>query len=210
MPFRAPFFSFKERICRISFWEVIIMLLLNSGLQCMLIIVCELEIFKFLGICYFIIAFWIMIATCVKRCQDLNKSGWMTIFIFIPFANIFFLFYLGFFSGTVGTNKFGEAPAGDQEIYILSKQERLIVNKYQQKVNIGIGLGTIIVLFSIASVENIILPVALVFSVIGSLLFIFGSFYYAKVKGYSPILGLLGFLFLPGIVIMAFLPAKIS
>ena len=48
----------------------------------------------------------------IRRCHDLNRTGWMMLLIFIPLVNIFFAIYLMFFHGTEGDNKYGADPLG--------------------------------------------------------------------------------------------------
>lgn len=42
----------------------------------------------------------------IQRCHDLNKSGWWSLLIFIPFAFLYF----NFASGTQGANHYGAEP----------------------------------------------------------------------------------------------------
>jgi len=46
----------------------------------------------------------------IKRLHDINKSGWLSILMFIPLANIWLLFVTSFSKGTTGENKYGEDP----------------------------------------------------------------------------------------------------
>lgn len=51
---------------------------------------------------------WFSLA--IRRCHDLNKSGWFILLAFIPFVNIGIFIYLIFAKGTIGRNLFGEDP----------------------------------------------------------------------------------------------------
>jgi len=42
----------------------------------------------------------------IQRCHDLNKSGWWSLLLFVPFA----IFYFYFAPGTKGANQFGAEP----------------------------------------------------------------------------------------------------
>lgn len=42
----------------------------------------------------------------IQRCHDLNKSGWWSLLLFVPFA----IFYFYFAPGTKETNQFGGVP----------------------------------------------------------------------------------------------------
>jgi hypothetical protein len=43
----------------------------------------------------------------IQRLHDLNKTGWMSLLILIPLANIYLLVLLIFFKGTEGRNNYG-------------------------------------------------------------------------------------------------------
>jgi len=46
----------------------------------------------------------------IKRCHDIDLSGWFSLFSLIPFVNLFFGLYMTFKKGTDGTNRFGPDP----------------------------------------------------------------------------------------------------
>ena len=46
----------------------------------------------------------------IKRCHDINKSGWYILLFLIPFVNIYWFFCLLLNDGTYGPNKYGEDP----------------------------------------------------------------------------------------------------
>ena len=48
----------------------------------------------------------------IKRLHDLDKSGWMSLLILIPFANIYIFVICGFFKWTVWENKYWPDPLG--------------------------------------------------------------------------------------------------
>ncbi len=48
----------------------------------------------------------------IKRLHDLDKSGWMSLLILIPFANIYLFVICGFFKWTVWENKYWPDPLG--------------------------------------------------------------------------------------------------
>ena len=43
----------------------------------------------------------------IQRLHDLDKSGWLSLIILVPLANLFLLVFLIFFKGTEGRNKYG-------------------------------------------------------------------------------------------------------
>ncbi len=69
------------------------------------------------------IAFWIWaiaylyliyvsIASYIKRLHDLDKTGWMSLLAFVPFANIYLFIICGFFVWTTWKNQYWEDPLG--------------------------------------------------------------------------------------------------
>lgn len=52
----------------------------------------------------------LLIIFSVRRLHDFNSSGWWSIFLLIPFWNVFFLMFLIFKSGDEEENRFGEPP----------------------------------------------------------------------------------------------------
>lgn len=52
----------------------------------------------------------IFVALARRRLNDLDKSGWYSVFIVLPIVNIFFSVYLFCFPGSEGSNRFGPAP----------------------------------------------------------------------------------------------------
>jgi uncharacterized membrane protein YhaH (DUF805 family) len=47
-----------------------------------------------------------------QRCRDINMPGWMVFANFIPFISIAFQFFILFYPGTRGPNKYGPDPTG--------------------------------------------------------------------------------------------------
>lgn len=46
----------------------------------------------------------------VRRCHDLNKSGWWAALAFVPTINVLFTLYILFVKGTDGSNDYGSNP----------------------------------------------------------------------------------------------------
>ncbi|MCX4028590.1 DUF805 domain-containing protein [Endozoicomonas sp. SM1973] len=55
------------------------------------------------GLAYFM-------TTCIRRCHDLGKTGWLTLLIFVPILNLFFYLYMLFAKGEDDTNQWCNAP----------------------------------------------------------------------------------------------------
>lgn len=46
----------------------------------------------------------------IKRCHDVDHSGWFLLISFVPFLNLWPWFVLPFQAGTIGPNKYGPDP----------------------------------------------------------------------------------------------------
>ena len=49
----------------------------------------------------------------IRRCHDLNRTGWLFAIMLIPYVNILLTLYLLCWRGTDGANDYGEDPALD-------------------------------------------------------------------------------------------------
>ena len=69
----------------------------------------EIFMLIFMGIYYtgFIV---ISVMFMKRRLNDLDKSGWLSLLMFVPFLNLLFALYLIFAPGSEGANRFGPAP----------------------------------------------------------------------------------------------------
>lgn len=50
----------------------------------------------------------------IRRCHNLDKSGWYYLLMFIPIIDFFFALYLLFAAGTPGPNQYGADPLDSQ------------------------------------------------------------------------------------------------
>ena len=48
-----------------------------------------------------------------RRLNDLNRSGWWMLLMFVPLVNLLLVIYMLFFPGTDGSNNFGPAPVAN-------------------------------------------------------------------------------------------------
>lgn len=55
----------------------------------------------------YMICLWILN---IQRCHDLNKSGWFSLLLLVPVANMFVALYMLFAPGTAGKNSYGNRP----------------------------------------------------------------------------------------------------
>ena len=128
MPISKLLFSLDGRIGRGTFWAVLIpMSIVNAVLRAATLRTAtdilsdsggDAGVFYALGGLWMIVALfsmWIYLAICTKRWHDLDKSGWMSLIMFIPLVNLIPLLILGLAIGTAESNRYGEAPGKSAE-----------------------------------------------------------------------------------------------
>lgn len=59
---------------------------------------------------YMFLTLPINLAMQIRRLHDMNNSGWLLLFNIVPFVGYLFPFYITFFPGTNGENKYGPKP----------------------------------------------------------------------------------------------------
>jgi len=96
-------FSFEGRVSRSTYWLVSIIAFVVFQIAFMVLG----RKAPFLVIVFSVPFLWVSLAVAVKRWHDLNKSGWMSLILFIPIVGaVFSLVVLGFRRGTVGKNQY--------------------------------------------------------------------------------------------------------
>lgn len=109
-------FSFSGRIPRSAFWITLLILFPLGTMVGFAPFTTKANGFPLIIIwavyvCWFAFSTWISLAVYAKRWHDCDKSGWMTLVLFIPFiGSLWLLAYLGFVPGTTGPNMYGEDP----------------------------------------------------------------------------------------------------
>jgi uncharacterized membrane protein YhaH (DUF805 family) len=105
-------FSSKWRINRAPFW--IYSIIINIVLYWIMysILVSWNSSLMTYWMLLYIPIMWISLMLIIKRLHDLDKSGWMSLLLFIPIANIYIFIITAFFKWTTWTNKFWEDPLG--------------------------------------------------------------------------------------------------
>ena len=93
-----------------------------------------------------------------------------------------------------------------------------MIYEYKNKANTGIALGLLLIFIAIVmgvsavhhggDVSGTSPALILVARIAGAVLFVWGCCMYAKAKGYPAAVGLLGLLFLIGLIVLAVLPDK--
>ncbi len=108
------FFSYEHRINRQDyFFKGIVLYIIGY--------ICGTYIFdyrtndfvKFIYSILYLVCVVSNITLIIRRCHDLDKSGWFSLLLCIPVINIFFCCYLTFVRGTIGPNKYGEDMVKD-------------------------------------------------------------------------------------------------
>jgi uncharacterized membrane protein YhaH (DUF805 family) len=106
--------SFQGRLPRSGFWVIALSLAVFNLAAGILIEICGKYGIEAAGLvisgAFFVIAFWISIATQVKRWHDLNRSGWFVLFNLTVIGLPAVLVFLGCIRGTAGPNRFGADP----------------------------------------------------------------------------------------------------
>ncbi len=105
------FFSPSSRINRLRYWAH--SMLFTLAMIGLFIIVGLIAAFVSqtlaigLGVVIYIIMIVFSFILVIQRLHDLNKTGWMSLLLIIPLANIYLLVLLIFFKGTEGRNNYG-------------------------------------------------------------------------------------------------------
>lgn len=117
---RKEYFSFDGRLNRLGYFiksivNKLVLLILSLFISCVFPLILELFLTKNIPeiilniICLLsVISFLCDLSLGIRRCHDLNKSGWWMLFLLIPFFDIIFILYLLFAKGTDGSNRYGE------------------------------------------------------------------------------------------------------
>lgn len=104
------FFSPSGRINRLRYWAhgMLLSLVLYPvmGIGVALMSASPVAGGIVLGVSYLAIIV-LSVIIMVQRLHDLNKSGWMSLLLLVPLANIYIIVLLIFFKGTPGRNDYG-------------------------------------------------------------------------------------------------------
>lgn len=109
--FQYDYLRFDGRINRWPyFWKPI---LFSLAVSCLLMILEMVLPVGIMAMCFKVVPVFNVIITSsfiVRRCHDLDKSGYWGLLVLVPIVNFFFLLYLLFAKGTEGWNKYGNDP----------------------------------------------------------------------------------------------------
>ncbi|WP_052417453.1 DUF805 domain-containing protein [Cellvibrio mixtus] len=126
------FFSPSSRINRLRYWAH--SMLFTLAVIGLFIVVGLIAAFASqtlaigLGIIIYIAMIVFSFILVIQRLHDLNKTGWMSLLLIIPLANIYLLVLLIFFKGTEGRNNYGlQTPPNKTWHWILAFSYPLLV-----------------------------------------------------------------------------------
>lgn len=118
---QEPFYSIHGRVGRIRFLSYIVLINLMTTVISMVfgvilaiatpfvsnpdMVMMPLGILWLLNI---VVSLYAYFAPSIRRLNDLNRTGWLSLLYLIPFVNVVFFFYLAFASGDEGYNDYGE------------------------------------------------------------------------------------------------------
>lgn len=104
------FFSPSSRINRLRYWAhsmlMIIPFYIVLGLGAFLAYKVSPIFWGLVAITYIAMIVFSFILI-IQRLHDLDKSGWLSLLILVPFANLYLMVLLIFFAGTPGRNTYG-------------------------------------------------------------------------------------------------------
>jgi len=104
-------FSFEGRINRKPFWMIILVFLIGLIVTTVIDMETTGQDTGIASILFYLIMVWPLLAIQVKRWHDVDKSGWWLLIGIIPIVGAIWAFIVnGFFTGTEGTNRFGDNP----------------------------------------------------------------------------------------------------
>lgn len=109
-------FSFAGRIGRKTYW-LTTLAIVAALLVVQVLAVVMASLSETMGMIGAILALVVCLtllvpsfAVAAKRWHDLGKSGWWTLLMFVPIANLYALVMVGFIKGEDGANDYGPDP----------------------------------------------------------------------------------------------------
>lgn len=103
---KEKFFNYKGRLNRKRYFLRTLIASLLLGLVAGILSL----ISPVLAFPVYILSAIVGVMLAIRRCHDLNKSGWFYLLLLIPIVNIFGGLYLLFAMGTIGPNQYGPDP----------------------------------------------------------------------------------------------------
>ena len=104
------YFSYTGRLNRLRYFlRILVVMILASVLGTLLA-----QITPYLAYPVSAIATVSAVMLGIRRCHDLDRSGWFYLLMFIPIIDLFVALYLLFAAGTPGPNQYGADPLDSQ------------------------------------------------------------------------------------------------
>ena len=104
------YFSYTGRLNRLRYFlRILVVMILASVLGTLLA-----QITPYLAYPVSAIATVSAVMLGIRRCHDLDRSGWCYLLMFIPIIDFFGALYLLFAAGTPGPNQYGADPLDSQ------------------------------------------------------------------------------------------------
>jgi uncharacterized membrane protein YhaH (DUF805 family) len=107
----VKFFSPSSRINRLRYWAHSMLFTFAMFAVIAVIGLLSAMVSTTLGIVLVVVAYIVMIAfsfiLVIQRLHDLNKTGWLSLLMLVPLANIYLFVLVIFFKGTEGRNNYG-------------------------------------------------------------------------------------------------------
>lgn len=104
------YFSYTGRLNRLRYFlRILVVMILASVLGTLLA-----QITPYLAYPVSAIATVSAVMLGIRRCHDLNRSGWFYLLMFIPIIDFFVALYLLFAAETPGPNQYGADPLDSQ------------------------------------------------------------------------------------------------
>jgi len=104
------YFSYTGRLNRLRYFlRILVVMILASVLGTLLA-----QITPYLAYPVSAIATVSAVMLGIRRCHDLDRSGWFYLLMFIPIIDFFVALYLLFAAGTPGPNQYGADPLDSQ------------------------------------------------------------------------------------------------
>lgn len=107
-------FSINGRIGRLRYlaysWIYAFLSLIVIGLAFGLLVAINRDLIG-LALLAYVPVVAVSLIPAIRRCNDLNKSGWLSLLSLVPIVNIGFAIWVLFFPGDADANNFGPAPA---------------------------------------------------------------------------------------------------
>lgn len=103
-------FSFGARINRLRYWAHSALFIIPIYIVAVIGVALALSVsavFWVIAVVAYIAMIVSSFLVMIQRLHDLDKSGWLSLLAFVPFANLYLMVLLIFIEGTKGRNRFG-------------------------------------------------------------------------------------------------------